>query len=448
MDFVRLALREAKRNASRTLIAIFAVALAAGAPVMARVIPHGYPTGLHIEERRFIGGDLVVWRAPAPIDVQEDSPLSWRPWAGSDWQSHALYFLPSLTEGYLASPDAPAWGPVDDAIEALKGVDGIAEVHPYLAAPCVVETRRGPVPAILRGRDPDAAGSPHSISGFIRDGRPLAESDNGRLSALVPLRGGLSGDVSLVGPSLSISVAGTRHVLDPVGNYGVIVGETVDYEAWTDNRHTMPTMPVYWERPEIIVTEATFCAIAGNAPAVYQLSATVTKVSELESTVARARKALGPAYTVYSVPELAQIKHSAIKTPVVKRDLSRVSFGLSFALSGVVVAGSVYILLAQQRRKIGLLRVVGGTRGDVIVYVLAATLYITLVGGAAGFVGGKILALLALTSSDMTWTQWLRNTGGDLLTVAGFSLTVTALLGLAVGLWASRIPCAEVLRRE
>lgn len=446
MDFVRLAIREARRNATRTVVAVLAVALAAAAPVVARIIPHGYPTEFHLEERQFVGGDLVIWRSPAPIDLREDTKLTSRPWEGSDWQSHALYFMPSLSEGYLAEVDDPGWGSFYLDPEALRRVEGVAEASPYLSIPCVVETYSGPVQAILRGRDPDEPSSSLSMDALIESGRPLSSADSGTTAALVQQKSLLSWSAS-VGTAISISVDDVVWHLTPVGAYRVEIGETFDYSAEPiEGRY--PVVFLSWDRPEIIVTEETFRAIAGDDVPVYQYSLRVERPSMIEAMAEAVRAALGPGYAVYSVPELATFLSSGTATPVRERDLSPVLFGLTFGLSGVVVTGSVYIMLSQQRRKIGLMRVVGATGRDIMTYVLTLAAYITLTGDAFGFAAGKIFSLLGLFSTDMTVLEWAGRSAADLLIVTGWSLSVTILMSLAVGVWASRIPCAEVLRRE
>lgn len=451
MDFIRLAVRDGRRNAARTLLAVIAVALATAAPVLARVIPEGYPTEFRLPERQYLGGDLVVWPAIAPIDTRGDSLLSWRAWDGSDWQSHALYFLPSLPHsGYLAEIGTRAWGPVEAASVAgtLQGVNGVAKVSPYLVLPCVVQTLDGPVQAVLRGRGPEPADSPLSMAHLVTTGRPLSTEDRGTPAALVPLQGGFSdGAFSLV-RDFEVAVAGRTLSLRPVGGYQVVVGEEEDRTQAPGPSGRYPVIPVFWERTEIVVTEETFREVAGQAEPVYQLSISAGRISTLKATVDAVRKALGPGFAVYSVPELVALRNSSIATPVIAANLRPVFLGLTSGLAGVIVTGSVYILLSQQRRKIGLLRVVGATRRDIVVYALGVAVYVTLVGDAVGFLTGKLLSLVAVLSSDMTASEWLRLAASDLLTGLGLSLSITAVLGLSVGLWASRIPCAEVLRRE
>lgn len=451
MDFLKLALREARKNAARTALAIFAVALASAAVVVSRSMPHGYPTGFRLAERQFVGGDLVVWSAVAPIDPRDQGPLVSRPFGGSDWQSHALYFLPSLAHGYLAEPGALHWGPVQGLEDKVLSVDEVASVSPYLVAPCLLDTPGGPVEAILRGRDIEDAGEAISMAHLVVQGRNLEPADRATLSALVPLHGGLPFGVLGSGQEITVrllSAEQTPVTLRAVGGYDVVTGEAIDYDAQPgpDGRH--PVRPVYWERLEIIVSPETFARIAGDTVPVYQISATVAKISELEAVVQRVRDALGPGYAVYSVPQLAAMRESSVKVPVLDTGYVPAMYGLSFILSGVIVSGSVYVLLSQQRRKVGLLRVIGATRRDIFVYVLGLTLYVTIFGAASGFLAGKVLSLIALISSDMTVAKWLSLSAADLMVVGGLAVPTTVLFGLAVGYWASRIPCGEVLRRE
>ena len=112
-----------------------------------------------------------------------------------------------------------------------------------------------------------------------------------------------------------------------------------------------------------------------------------------------------------------------------------------------IVTASVYVLLALQTRKIGLLRAIGATSKDIALYVLSAVAYTTLTGIAIGFISGKLVALTVISATDFTVLEWLAMAGYDaLLSLSGMAIPL--VLGLAVAVWASRIPCAEVLRRE
>ena len=80
-------------------------------------------------------------------------------------------------------------------------------------------------------------------------------------------------------------------------------------------------------------------------------------------------------------------------------------------------------------------------------YALSAVAYTTLAGIGLGFVFGKLVALTVITATDYTFLEWLRMAGYDaLLSLSGIAIPL--VLGVAVAVWASRIPCAEVLRRE
>jgi hypothetical protein len=487
VDFLRLAVREARRNATRTQVAILAVALAAATPVLARVIPEGYPTGFGTVERAFVGGDVVVWTAPAPVDSRSTSRLTWLPWNGQDWQSDALYFLPGLQhKGYLAESPGSTWRPTSlEAVKtSLKGVPGITEVRPYLTLPCIAETRHGSFEVILRGRGPEIA-SEFTMDGFVKVGRALTLADQGEYTAVVPFQGWAweSCDVnyaipfSLVVPGLVANSSGNvggdawgvqafglswdkplRLAVLPVGGYEVQTGE-VQIANHDPARMEFPLMaPAFWDRSEVVVTEETFLrmvsqALGAPAPAagsfpVYQVSLRAGRMSDLKSTVDLVRRALGSGFAVYSVPELLRTKGSDVSVPVISRDLWPAFLALVFGLSGVIVSGSVYILLAQQRRKIGLLRVIGARRRDIVVYALGVTLYVTLAGAILGFLAGKILSASVVVFSDLSFPEWLARSARELGMTLGLSLSVTLALGTAVGIWASGIPSAEVLRRE
>ncbi len=82
-------------------------------------------------------------------------------------------------------------------------------------------------------------------------------------------------------------------------------------------------------------------------------------MSQLRETARLVREALGSDYGVYAVPEALSYTAKARNHVVMPPDLHSVFSSLIIGFASVVVAGNIYIIVVQQKRKIGLLRVVG-----------------------------------------------------------------------------------------
>jgi hypothetical protein len=463
MDFVRLAIREVKRNGSRTAIGIAAMALATVILVLSRIVPQGYMRNQAIAERIFADADILVWPAPAHVYAEDSSALEWREWEGAPWQSFAEYFIPTLSsDGYVCPFEAPPWRPLHTQTlsELLAGVDGIAKVEPYLAYPCKVTVGDITEEAILRGREPDDAHDPLALVGQVEFGRGVVPEDIGTANALVPF---LSepyipylpgGDLRVFIPSSPVDRAdGHSAVLTMIGAYVVEIGEVPGLPKSPKSGYE----PEFWKRPEVIVSVETFKSLVGKAVGssenglpgvpVHQLLVRVSRPSEMREVVERIRKRLGPDYAVFSVAELADIRAAGGGQQIVSKDMSPIVTAMIVTMAGAIVVGSVYVLLALQTRKLGLMRAIGATSRNIVVYALSVIGYTTLIGAGIGFVVGKLVTLSVLLATDFTFAEWLRMTAVDAL-LALSSLGISLGLGLAVAVWASRIPCAEVLRRE
>lgn len=473
MDFIRLAVRDVRRNGSRTGLAIAATALATVILVLSRLVPQGYMKYLAYAERSFADADILVWSAPQHVYSKDTSPLEWRDWSGEEWQSFAGYFLPELkSKGYVSPVDAPGWGPLDAGrlSSIISQVEGVEEVLPYLAFPCKVRVGDGEyVDAILRGREFRGQDRPLAMDWQVKRGRPLGPQDERSPNALVPLEPEEEGPPGAVvpliadviipyAPHLEMEIllprpqAGTAPSWDnpvsanlrQVGAYkvelGVVPGEFPD--------EIRPTG--YWKRPEVIVSRTTFLDLVSGVlpePPVYQMLVKVVRHSDTKVIVERLRQALGPDYGVYAIAELVSTSGDMSGISLIVPDMSSLMRWMTITMAGGIVAASVYVLLALQTRKIGLLRAIGATSKDIILYALSAVAYTTLAGIAIGFVLGKIITLTVIAATDFTFFEWLKMAGYDaLLSLSGIAIPLT--LGLAVAIWASRIPCAEVLRRE
>jgi len=496
LDFVRLAVVEMRRNSTRITVATVAAALAALTIVLLRFIPQGYAEGVALPQRTYANGDILIFPGPTSLSSSKPLNLGWRAWPGSDWQSHLLDFFPEMPRrGYLTPDTGAGWRGVDlqEVAGKLKGIPNVKRVTAYRSLPCLIQIDGRRYEAVLVGRDlpqsPEDE-SVYSMDLYVTDGRPLSTEDAGELRALVPGRvrpmaGIRPGDkfqilipeinvwdahevatspgVSDVGeeheglalPSIGVSWDGAKtYSLTCVGKYGIKIGELSLTE--TSDSGDAPSgprvIPIYWDRPEIVVPSKTFAEIAGvkslGTLPTYQVAVKVERLSLLRETTKNVRDALGADYGVYSVPELVVFEAKDRNQVVMSPDLHSVFTVLIIGLSSAVVSGNIYILVVQQRKKIGLLRVVGATSKNVMAYVLSLVGYVSVTGTAIGYVSGKIIYLLALLGSDMTFGEWLIQALLDLGTVMGLSLSISLVIGTLIAYWASRIPCAEVLSRE
>lgn len=529
MDFVRLAVVEMRRNSTRITVAIVASALAAMIIVLLRFIPQGYALGAAIPQRVYTNGDILVYPGLTGL-YSENTPegqrttLTWQIWPGADWQSHVLDFFPVIPQkGYLVPPGNKGWKPMNlrEIADKVRNIDNIEGISAYRGIPCMVRLEGVNVDAILVGRDlpngPDDKTvytlDPYVDTGPGKKGRSLTREDQGHLVALIPGKIQVLQDikedtalevilprVTALDQGIGLSWDQPQSVLlTCAGKYAIQVGEMIDENSGRGGSGpSQPsTIPIYWDRPEVVVPMETFAKIlyiisqessegthlkvqtnaassqSGETPIsesspqwvqlssqmekvmaflnnfpTYQIAIKVNRMSYLRETTKKVREALGSNYGVYAVPELTTVDADQRNQVVMSPDLHGIFTALITGLASVVVSGNIYILVAQQRRKIGLLRVVGATSKNIMVYVLSIVAYVSLLGTSIGFLAGKLLYILALIGSDLTIKEWLLQAVVDFVSIAGLSLLISLAIGSIIAYWASKIPCAEVLTRE
>ncbi len=478
---------EIRRNPTRTRIAVIASALAAMIVILLRIIPEGYPLGIAMPERTYTGGDIVVFPAQTPLSSAEHSTLVLRDWQGSDWQSQILYYFPDIMNtGYLCKEASTGWRAMipKDVLAAISDIPNIKSAYSYRALPCLITTDKAVVPAILRALDEQPA---YPLEPYMEQPASFfSESSVIDREAIIPKQTKGLGDlktgstlyitipepkvVEFVSPNGSTSLhIGTdwekavEYSFAIKGKYSIQIGEEIDYEAWANSPDPQPPMiPLYWNRPEVLISSALFETIVQEMGAsidptylesfswafpTYQITLTVDSMSQMRETARLAREALGSDYGVYAVPE-ALYSTSSKGHVVMPPDLHKLFSGLIIGFSALVVAGNIYIIVVQQKRKIGLFRVVGATSKDILQYVLTMVAYVSLIGTCAGGLVGNLLYLFSLLGSDMEFGTWVSQALSDFGVIAGLSIAVSLGIGFAIAYWASRLPCSEVLSRE
>ncbi|MGI6162634.1 MAG: ABC transporter permease [Bacillota bacterium] len=486
MDFARLAMAEVRRNPTRTLVAVIASALAAMIVILLRVIPEGYNLGVALPERTFSGGDIVIFPAHTPLSSTDTPMLVWRNWQGSDWQSHLLYYFPETgSTGYLTEEECAGWRAMvpNQILEEIRDIPNIKGISAYRSLPCIVTVDNRRIPAILRGYDLE---SEYPLDPHVALGDPLTNTSAESHQALIPLQikgfekvkpdDKLTISVPNAVITKSVSPAGKpflyagiswdeakQYSFTVTGGYQIQVGETPDYEAARNSPDPPPMIPVFWIRPEVIIPVEAFESIIEdlnprlkneylesfglNFPS-YQITLTVDRMSQLRETTRLVREALGSDYGVYAVPEALSYTAKARNHVVMPPDLHSVFTSLIIGFASVVVAGNIYITVVQQKRKIGLLRVVGATSRDIIQYVLTLVAYVSAIGTVSGAVLGNLLYLVTLLGSDLSIGEWFAQALSDFAKITCISLGISLAIGFGIASWASRLSCSEVLSRE
>jgi len=467
-----LAVRELKANSTTVTAGLIAVAIAAFSLVGYRAVISGYSETFGPEIRALAGGEILIFSGIDVLVPGSGPQMEWRPWEGRPWQSYLEYYLPDLpSSGCLAFPDTPKWSPLNvaEVVRKLQGVPGVISVIPYYALPCRVETPRGEFEAILRARDPELETGIYSMAGYISRGRLWNEDEYEAIvpvssdTALAGVRAGDSFQVYLPGPGeLPEGVdwtTPTGFVLSSTGEYDM--SRKLQAVATPPDARRLPSggeitapeaAPAFkWGRPEIMVVQEVFqsmCRQAGwSEPLCYQVAVRVDKMSRLKAIAEAATGALGRGYAVLTLPELGEMRVARSPLPVALSDTKFAMLLLTYLLSGTIVCGTVYIMISQSRRKIGLLRVIGATSRQIAAYVYSLMVWVFMVGSLFGFVPAECLRFIDWLGSGVPISMFMRGVFTDAAVVFGAAVTISVIMGSFVVAFASRLSCAEVLAR-
>jgi putative ABC transport system permease protein len=114
---------------------------------------------------------------------------------------------------------------------------------------------------------------------------------------------------------------------------------------------------------------------------------------------------------------------------------------VALVVGGIGVANTMIVSVLERRREIGLRRALGATRGDVRLQFLTEAVLLSLLGGAAGLVGGLLGSLGYAGVRSWPFVVPLPAVGGGLLG----ALLVGALAGLYPAVRAARLSPTEAL---
>ncbi|MBC7339331.1 MAG: ABC transporter permease [Firmicutes bacterium] len=490
--FLGLGFVNARRNLSRSAVALIGVALAAAVFTASLSLGAGYPAGAGLEYRFVLGGDLLIFPARYWFwDRRERVTLQK---AGADLAFPLAYFHPAaFTRGFLAPPGMPGLidpGDLDVLVaggklaggeparpgqdllgRGLRGRDlpwrGLTEqdlqgVMPYWVLPArvfrqVVDEQGRPAlaggPIVLRGREVEKDLAWWPCEEMLDEGRYFRPEDEGRPVALVFAGAGYVGHTVTVrvpalrreGGELRVDDRGGRDfVLEVVG-----VLRTPRRLVTVSGEGQGPvTRPVSWRPGEIWIPARTLAEIyrqvAGAeldwAPAA---AVRLRSVAYLEE-VARALGRQDPRWVAVSVPRLLQ--EGTGGDLVLPEDWRR-------GLVGLAHAG------AEGLRAVARGTVVPGPPAQPVVPVDPGRMGVYLMFGVAGMlVAINMLVLVTGRQEEMGVLRALGAHGHEVVAMVLGECLAVSLLGGGVGfgfihllgawnLVSNRMPWLEVATR-
>jgi len=290
------------------------------------------------------------------------------------------------------------------------------------------------------------------------------------ISSGATIDGSSSDKVALVGATLA-----TKNSLS-VGSTFTAYGETITVSGIYTTGNT-------FQDSGIIMPLATLQTLTDQAGAVSSVKATVNSSDNVTATVAALKATLGDDADITSEAEQAA---SSVESLQGIASLTTAGVIAAAAAGALIIVLSMFLVVRERRREIGVIKAIGGSNGKVIGQFIVEGLTITVIGAVIGLVLGilvsgpmttSLVTNSSSTSTTETATQGRGGRGGmggpggafqgasqqlnTNLTQVTASLTpqiftaavgitlLIALLGSAIPAWlTARIRPAEVLRTE
>jgi hypothetical protein len=486
LSMVRLAWRNVARDWTHSLLAVAGMIVASAVMTFALTLSGTWHSSALARHRFVAGGDIVALPARMPSSADRlgrhaaATDVAWElRWWDSAWRSNLDEFAPDLgQEGYLAPAGAADTFAIDLPEDERRSLAraGVKDVYPYLCLPAFSIGTTGEMTTTpLRARRPEAdlAWTTLPDSGIeLLAGRPLTPDDEGKPVAVVSyIRPRGAGPTPRLGSVITVRVPGVTLDADgrPTFDYTrmrafefeVVGFINVLREVETSQNGQPGSAPgnytqvsIMWELDEIMIPTLTFDRVhrevaGGKPPAVTgQLGLVVEDMTRLGRTK-KALVAAFPDWTFLTAPELASLQTSVRGAgTALPADLSGLFAGLLFLLAGTLMAGNMYVLVAQRAKQIGILKSIGATRLDVCFLVLWEVAGYALVGGVIGFLGVAALNAVVLLTSGVLITRVLAQAGVNAGVVLASTVLVAMIFGVGPAWLAAGLPPARSLRSE
>ncbi len=450
MLFVGLSFVNARRNISRSLLAIVGIALAAGVFTGAAATGSGYARHAFSSYRQFAGADIVAYADGFPFRPP-DEPEVYRLATGGDDLVYR-YDLATYFSDITVSPYLKREGRAFEMDELLRfgEVAQVTGVYPYLALPVFVLDANGEVivQTVLRGRYAEVDERRWELDLFSSQQQHQWVCVTN--SQATP-HGGWGDTLRIEVPSIVEHTAqGT--VFDYQARHGFQLERIGDYAFVIDREYVEEdVVEIFLENKDVLVPSGIwheiFTQASGgkNLQYVHQVGVTVDSMFLADQTQVRLSEQVSRA-TILSVPELARMSGSM--PPAEAPDVSGAYVVMAFALSAMMASTNMFILVTQRQRELGVLKAIGASGRELFVLLLSETAVFALLGALVGYGVVMLFLVLFYFASDVTAVQASATALSALGQVLGLALATGLVAGVLPAWYAVRATTREVLDHE
>lgn len=475
---IRLAYASIRHRLTRTIITIFAMAIAAAVVTSGMSLAQGIARRAYIEYRTYYQGDILVF---TPVYVgaamlhQVNSRIKQAILPDSGFNSLLSLYPHFGTTGYLAYEAYP-YVPISPAqIARLRTFPGIQSAAPTLMMP----GRVGQIDIALKVTNNDLEN--HLVMGRV----PHANAHSyGSLEIVVNAHGSIPaslGDiVTVTMPVFGVDASGIPFVdfSSPPREYeakvvGIAEWPTRELSHFPPGAGSEPIFEQgYVHSAEIYLVPSAWHQIwhsqAGDlAYPVLSVSLRVDNLSQLNVIAAQLRSAF-PELTIKTVPEVARhleryglLDHFYTLPPIVwqvsSADVTHgyvpVEFGLAvslllFANAGMLLAGQMLLGVAERKKEIGILKTLGARRSDIVGMILIEGFILASIGSLLGFGLVRILATYLELGNQVGVLSVLFSAAKEFLTVMSLTTLVSLIFSAIPAASMANLTVMEVLRNE
>ncbi|MBS3873265.1 MAG: ABC transporter permease [Firmicutes bacterium] len=475
---IKLAYSSMRHRLTRTIITIFAMAIAAAVVTSGMALSQGIARRAYIEYRTYYQGDILVFTPTyvgAAMLHQVNSRIKQAILYDSGFNSLLRLYPHFGATGYLAYEAYP-YVPISlEQIGRLRTFSGIQSAEPTLLMP----GRVGQIDITLKVTNNDLEN--HLVTGRV----PHANAHNyGSLEIVVNAHGGIPANlgniVTVTVPAFGVGASGIPFV-DFSSAPQEYAAKVVGIAEWPTRElsYFPPGVggePIYEQgyvhSAEIYLAPSAWEQIwhrqAENlAYPVLSASLRVDNLSRLNVIAAQLRSAF-PELTIKTVPEVARhverynlLDHFytlpshvwQVSSDAVTHEHVPVEFGLAvslllFANAGMLLAGQMLSGVAERKKEIGILKTLGARRSDIVGMVLIEGFLLASIGSLLGFSFIRLLATIREFGNQAGALSVIYSTAKEFLTVMSLTTLVSLIFSAIPAACMANLTVMEVLRNE